>query len=1068
MQVLYTNADQFLNKRDELCMKIAGNEPDIIMVTEVIPKAQTVPIADSLLAVPGYSLHTNFDPSLSNLGASGCRGVSIYLRDNLKATEVSFGTTTHIEQVWMKLPLMGNDMLLVGCIYRSPTSSMLESSAELCQLLHTACASAPSHLLIGGDFNMPHIDWENGFSAAPPRDISHQFLEMLKDCFLTQQVNQPTRFRPGETPHILDLILTNEDGMVNHLFHEAGLGKSDHVILRFELACYTYQHEFSSGHPNYFKGNPDKFTRLVQELDWESTEGLSVGEKYDYMTSHLNRIALECFPKSKRKGSRKNIYINGQALRLKKKKEKLWRIYSLSQDMLDYCRYTQCRNQLRALTRRLRRDLEEKLARNVKSNPKAFWRYSNTRLRTKAKLDDLVDDSGRTVSDDTGKAKLLNAFFSSIFTDEDTAEIPEPTTQFTGIPIETMNITTEAVNNKLSSLKTDSTPGPDGLHPKLLQLASQNLAGPLASLFRASLDQGILPETWKTAMVVPVHKKGSKQTPGNYRPISLTSIPCKIMESLIRDELMEFLSLTGQLSRHQHGFRPRRSCSSQLLEVLEDWCKIIEQGDSVDVVYLDFRKAFDAVPHNRLLRKLHGYGVAGKLLRWIEAFLSGRKQKVVVNGSHSDLVPVKSGVPQGSVLGPLLFLLYVNDIPSVVDCTAKMFADDTKVYSSVSMQSNTDAQAEAAVGLAVAQSRAVSDHSTRPTQPVDGGQDQDQYGDESQAETTGVVGLAVVQSRAVRDHSTRPTQPVNGSQNQTGEETQAEATGTVGLAVAQSRAGSDHPTRPQASQPADGAATSTGATTLQADIDALVAWSDRWQLPFNEGKCKILHLGTSNPKLRYTMRGTYLEETESERDLGVIVDASLKFRRQAAAAVAKANQILAVIRRSFELIDEFTLPLLYKTLVRPHLEFGNVAWGPFNRADQLLVERVQRRATRLVASLRHRPYEERLEALKLPSLFYRRRRGDMVQVYQIFHGGVDLAPEEFFTATASDRTRGHPWKLKKPRAESRPRRQAFSARVVNDWNGLPPSVVGAGSVEQFKSELDAHWANIRYLVPDWR
>ena len=155
---------------------------------------------------------------------------------------------------------------------------------------------------------------------------------------------------------------------------------------------------------------------------------------------------------------------------------------------------------------------------------------------------------------------------------------------------------------------------------------------------------------------------------------------------------------------------------------------------------------------------------------------------------------------------------------------------------------------------------------------------------------------------------------------------------------------------------------------LQDDINALVAWSDRWQLPFNEEKCKVLHLGTGNPKLRYTMRGACLEETESERDLGILVDTSLKFRRQAAAAVAKANQILAVIRRSFELIDELTLPLLYKTLVRPHLEFGNVAWGPFNRADQLLVEHVQRRATRLVASLRHRPYEERLEALKLPLL----------------------------------------------------------------------------------------------------
>ena len=132
-----------------------------------------------------------------------------------------------------------------------------------------------------------------------------------------------------------------------------------------------------------------------------------------------------------------------------------------------------------------------------------------------------------------------------------------------------------------------------------------------------------------------------------------------------------------------------------------------------------------------------------------------------------------------------------------------------------------------------------------------------------------------------------------------------------------------------------------------------------------------------------------------ERDLGVHIDCDLKLRQHAAAVVAKATQVLAVIRRSFARIDQQTLPVLYKSLVRPHLEFGNLVWGPFNRADEKLVERVQRRATRMVPDLCHMAYEERLEALQLPSLYYRRKWGDMVHTYQMFHGGVDVDPSNF-------------------------------------------------------------------------
>ena len=161
-----------------------------------------------------------------------------------------------------------------------------------------------------------------------------------------------------------------------------------------------------------------------------------------------------------------------------------------------------------------------------------------------------------------------------------------------------------------------------------------------------------------------------------------------------------------------------------------------------------------------------------------------------------------------------------------------------------------------------------------------------------------------------------------------------------------------------------------------------------------------------------------------------------------------------------------TLPVLYKTLVRPHLEYGNLIWGPFNRADQKLIERVQRRATRLVPEIKGLPYPERLRRLGLPSLYYRRRRGDMIAMYQVFNGGMDIQPDEFFSLAPSVGTRGHSMKLRKPQAHSRVRRCTFAVRAINDWNGLPPSVILAPSLNQFKAQIDNHWNRLLYTIQD--
>ena len=253
--------------------------------------------------------------------------------------------------------------------------------------------------------------------------------------------------------------------------------------------------------------------------------------------------------------------------------------------------------------------------------------------------------------------------------------------------------------------------------------------------------------------------------------------------------------------------------------------------------------------------------------------------------------------------------------------------------------------------------------------------------------------------------------------------------------------------------------------SLQDDIISLTAWSENWQLLFNESKCKCLHIGKETTASSYHMNSHLLENVTEEKDLGVIVDNKLKFHMHTSAAIKKANSILGLIKRSFAELDESTITTLYTSMVLPHLEYGNVIWVPHFKEDIKAIERLQKRATKFVPKLKNLPYIDRLLALNLPSLSYRRKRGDMIMYYKIMTEKQNINKEEFFTINERD-SRGHKLKIMKTQqAIKQARCQSFAIKAVTDWNNLPSEVVQVHSVNDFKNKLDGFWLHKKFESP---
>ena len=321
--------------------------------------------------------------------------------------------------------------------------------------------------------------------------------------------------------------------------------------------------------------------------------------------------------------------------------------------------------------------------------------------------------------------------------------------------------------------------------------------------------------------------------------------------------------------------------------------------------------------------------------------MSDRSQRVRVNEDYSGNTAVRSGIPQGSILGPILFTIFINDLPKDIDVYCKLFADDTKV--------------------------------------LDGADRKD---------------------------------------------------------------------------------------SIQKDLDKLQEWSELWQLLFNVDKCKVLHMGKNNPNNVYFMRMNdeiiEIKACTEEKDLGVTFDSNLLFDRHIVNCVNKANGMIGIIKRTFSYLDKETFLMLYKAIVRPHLEYGNIIWAPLFKRQSAAVERVQRRATKILKECKDMSYGERLRFLNLHSLKGRRVRGDLIETFKIYHGYVDLDWDLFFTTPTLGATRGSEGKVFIEQYRTNLRKNVFSNRVAPYWNRLKTDFKQAKSVNNFKNLLDAD-PNFRVL-----
>jgi hypothetical protein len=655
--------------------KINAIKTSLCKKFEIITLSETFlsPQSASDLCLPGY--HSILRRDRPTFGG----GVAMFIKENIAYKRKCDYECNSLENMWIEV-ITKEGKLLICTIYRPPNNATFWEQFES-NIEYVKSESAVKNMIILGDLNAD-------FSTANGKKL----LDICRIQNLRYHINEPTRIT-ATSRTCLDQILSNIPQFVSSSCVFDPVYTNDHctvgVDLTFKIAsdpAYT-RHVWI-----YEQGDYDGFRHALNNANWdECFVNNDVNEACAKWTDKFLNIAKTYIPN-------RTVLIRPRdspwfTSELRQMKRKLIRLYrkakaNMNDNNNNWIQYKQFKiqyherlstaqiNYEKNLCQSLR---EDKIGRKWWSTIKQFMGKGNN--QSYPPIFDTSTNSYAFTSKE--KATVFNNFFLSHSNiDDSNARLPDDDL-LPDVTLDNVTATEQEVSDLIHSLDVSKATGHDGISAKLLKRAGQSIVPSLTNIINLCLSQSEIPNEWKKAEVIPLHKKETRDNCNNYRPVSILPIASKILERVVFKHLYNYFFENNLLTPHNSGFKPGDSTVNQLAFLYHTFCEALDMKKDIKIVFCDISKAFDRVWFKGIIYKLRRLGISGNLLNFFKNYLLNRKQRVILNGQHSEWGNIKAGVPQGSVLGPLLFLVYINDLADNITCNVKLFADDTVLYTVV-------------------------------------------------------------------------------------------------------------------------------------------------------------------------------------------------------------------------------------------------------------------------------------------------------------------------------------------------------------------------------------------------